>query len=315
MGKKTLWPLLKSTLIISSCLCSSLLFGGNEGFSTSRSIQDSELFAIPEPHDNRVAYYAFDATTVGQEKKRISDFTDNANVVVVFEGTLWELAFPELYGSSDSYILNIDGGPYKTYDQILADVQTLRQRGVKVLMNVDDTRAWSTEYPFTTWDEQKYNAQQFASFVYDGVLAAGFDGISLDIEHGAVDNSYYRNLIAELGRYFGPQSFNSETMIYTAAVYYRGFPGPSFRDPNLAQYLNFVMDMAYFQNDAWRFSYWAKSLGNEKTMIGMSHHLDSLSRGLNHARWHPRPEKAGIMVFAGNVNKEYTDAIFAALKE
>ncbi len=282
----------------------------------ARTVQkvDAWQFDLPAANDNRVAYYAFDATTVGQDKLRLTDFTDNANIVVVFEGTLWELADPAHYGSPDSYILNIDGGPYSRYEQILDDIQILRQRGVKVLMNLDDTRAWSTATPFTTWDGIKYNYQQFAKFVYDSVLAAGFDGVSLDVEHGAVDNSHYRNLIKELGNYFGPLSFNASSMIYTSAIYSRGAPGPIFREPELSQYLNFVMDIAYFQNDTYRFNYWANTLGNAKVMIGMSHQMDSYSRAVAHAQWHPSPDKAGIMVFAGNVRKQYTDGIFTALQ-
>ncbi len=273
----------------------------------------SRLKSLPAYNDNRVAYYAFDATPVDQGKLRLTDFTDNANIIVVFEGTLWELADSAHYGSSSAYILNINGGPYSYYGQILNDIQTLRQRGVKVLMNVDDAASWSTSTPFTTWNGIPYNYQQFASFVYNCVISAGFDGISLDVEHGATDNSYYRNLITELGSYFGPLSSNPTTLIYTGAFYSGGAPGPIFREPGLSQYLNFVMDMAYFQNNTTRFNYWANTLGNSKVMIGMSHQYNSLSSAITHAEWHPNPDKAGIMVFAGNVNKNYTDGIFAAL--
>src|SRR5262245_4220746 len=94
--------------------------------------------SIPTNPNNKVAYYAFDATPVGQGKLRLTDFTDNANIVVVFEGSIFELGDPAHYGSSSSYILNINGGPYTTYQQIINDIRTLRARGVKVLMNVDD---------------------------------------------------------------------------------------------------------------------------------------------------------------------------------
>lgn len=302
LKKITLYGLLISVLVVPAQ-------------SATLSYSPEAFFPLPDPNDNRVAYYAFDATTVDQEKPRINDFTDEANIVVVFEGTLWELAYPELYGSDDAYILNINGGPYSTYNQILDDIQSLRQRGVKVLMNVDDRPSWSTATPFTTWDGHDLDAQGFASFVYDCALKAGFDGISLDVEHGASDNGYYRNLIRELGRYFGPLSMNPDTMIYTGAFYSGGAPGPSFRDPQLSQYLNFVMDMGYFQNDSSRFNYWANSLGNEKVMIGFSHQMNDLERAMDHAFWHPNPDKAGVMVFAGNVNKNYTDSIFAALQD
>ena len=297
-------------IILASCSKKEGLIGLQENETVT---DGSRLKSLPAFNDNRVAYYAFDATPVNQDKLRLTDFTDNANIIVVFEGTLWELADSAHYGSSSSYIVTINGGPYRAYSQILNDIQTLRQRGVKVLMNVDDAASWSTSTPFTTWNGTHYNYQQFAAFVYNCVIAAGFDGISLDVEHGATDNTYYRNLITELGSYFGPLSSNPATMIYTGAFYSGGAPGPIFREPALSQYLNFVMDMAYFQNNTTRFNYWANTLGNSKVMIGMSHEYNSESSAIAHAQWHPTPDKAGIMVFAGNVNKAYTDNILAAL--
>jgi hypothetical protein len=290
-----------------------LLFSNSQLIASPKDKSENLTTSLPDYNDNRVAYYAFDATPVNQGKLRLTNFTDNANIVIVFEGTLWELAYPENYGSNSSYILNINGGPYSKYEQILDDIQTLRKRGIKVLMNVDDKDTWSTSVPFLTWDGKKYNYKQFAKFVYDCTIKAGFDGISLDVEHGAIDNSYYRNVIKELGNYFGPLSSNKDTMIYTGAFYSGGSPGPSFRDINLGKYFNFVMDMAYFQNDSSRFNYWANSLGNSKVMIGMSHEYNNLNNSVSHAKWHPTPDKAGIMVFAGNVNKEYTDTIFDSL--
>jgi hypothetical protein len=74
-----------------------------------------------------------------------------------------------------------------------------------------------------------------------------------------------------------------------------------------------VMDMGYFQNNTTRFNYWANTLGNAKVMIGMSYDDNSQSSAIAEAQRHPSPDKAGIMVFAANKNKAYTDAIFAAL--
>ena len=274
---------------------------------------------LPAPGNNKVAYYAFDATPVSQGKLRLTDFTDNANIIVLFEGTIFELCDSVHYGSSSSYILTINGGPYKYYRQILDDIKILQSRGIKVLMNVDDTKFWSTDTPFATYDGRKLNYQQYALFIDSCITAVGLDGISLDIEHGATDNIYYRNLIKELGKYVGPLSMNSTTRIYTAAIYYSswGIPGPTVIgwDRSVAAYLNFIMDMGYFQDNNTRFHRWADVLGNNMVMHGFSHHEpnNSLSVAAAWAAWHPIPDKAGVMVFAGNVNKTYTDSIFAAL--
>ncbi len=82
---------------------------------------------------NKVAYYAFDVTPAGQGILPLTTFTDNANIVVVFEGTLWELADTVHYNSGW-----MQNAYYHSKRQILADIQTLRSRGIKVLMNVDD---------------------------------------------------------------------------------------------------------------------------------------------------------------------------------
>jgi hypothetical protein len=264
--------------------------------------------ALPPIGQNKVAYYAFDATPVDQGILSLTTFTDKANIVVVFEGTLWELADTVHYNTGW-----MQNAHYKSKKQILDDIQILRSRGIKVLMNVDDAASWSTATPFTTYNGTAYNYVQFASFINDCVNTVGFDGISLDVEHGATDNTNYRNLIKELGKYFGPLSSSPDSKIYTGAFYSGGAPGPIFRETALSQYLNFVMDMAYFSNNTTRFNYWAATLGNSKVMIGMSHQYNSLSSAITHAQWHPTPDKAGIMVFAANVNKAYTDAIFDAL--
>jgi hypothetical protein len=264
--------------------------------------------ALPAAGQNKVAYYVFDVTPAGQGILPLTTFTNNANIVVVFEGTLWELADTVHYNSGW-----MQNAYYHSKRQILADIQTLRSRGLKVLMNVDDAASWSTATPFTTYNGTAYNYQQFASFINTCVNTVGFDGISLDVEHGATDNTNYRNLIRELGNYFGPLSSDPSNKMYIGAFYSGGAPGPIFRQTALSQYLNFVMDMGYFQNNTTRFNYWANTLGNAKVMLGMSYDDNTQSSAITEAQRHPTPDKAGIMVFAANKNKAYTDAIFAAL--
>jgi hypothetical protein len=281
-----------------------------DGNSTGKSLTTEadisiQPLSLPAVGQSKVAYYAFDATPSGQGILPLTTFTDNANVVIVFEGTLWELADTVHYNSGW-----MNNAYYHSKRQVLADIQTLRSRGVKVLMNVDDAASWSTATPFTTYNGTAYNATQFASFVNSCVTTVGLDGISLDVEHGATANTNYRNLIAALGAYFGPLSSSPNDKMYTAAVYAGGAPGPNFREVSISQYLNFVMDMAYSTDN---FSYWSATLGNSKVMEGYSHQLSNLNTAIANAQWHPNPEKAGIMVFAANVSKSYTDAIFAAL--
>lgn len=267
-----------------------------------------QLLALPAAGQNKVAYYAFDVTPTGQGILPLTTFTNNANIVVVFEGTLWELADTVHYNSGW-----MQNAYYHSKRQILADIQTLRSQGIKVLMNVDDAASWSTATPFTTYNGTAYNATQFASFINTCVNTVGLDGISLDVEHGATDNTNYRNLIAALGGYFGPLSSSPSTKMYIGAFYSGGAPGPSFRQTALSQYLNFVMDMGYFQNNTTRFNYWSATLGNAKVMLGMSYDDNTQASAITEAQRHPTPDKAGIMVFAANKNKAYTDAIFAAL--
>ena len=134
--------------------------------------------ALPAVGQNRVAYYAFDATPVNQGILPLTTFTDKANIVVVFEGTLWELADTVHYNTGW-----MQNAYYKNKKQILTDIQALRSRGVKVLMNVDDAASWSTATPFTTYNGTAYNYVQFASFINDCVNTVGFDGISLDVRN------------------------------------------------------------------------------------------------------------------------------------
>jgi hypothetical protein len=265
---------------------------------------------LPDIGNNKVAYYAFDATPVDQGALSLVNFTDNANIIVVFEGTLWELADTIHYNTGA-----MRNRVYTSKKKILDDIQTLRKRGIFVLMNVDDAASWSTSTPFTTWNKKTLDFRQFAAFIDSCVTAAGFDGISLDVEHKAVDNTDYRNLIKELGRYFGPFSSSAGSKIYTGAFYTSQFttPGKIFRDTSLGRYMNFVMDMGYEHDNTERFKFWATTLGNSRVMNGMSHQYNDLKSAVAWAAWHPTPEKAGVMVFAGNVNKRYTDTVFAAL--
>jgi|WetSurMetagenome_2_1015567.scaffolds.fasta_scaffold96739_2 hypothetical protein len=267
-------------------------------------------YGLPPDGKNKVAYYAFDATPVDQGMLPLTAFTDNANIVVVFEGTLWELADTAHYNTGAMH-----NAVYASKKQILNDIQALRKKGIPVLMNVDDAPSWSTATPFTTWNGKTLNMTQFAAFVDSCVTAAGLDGISLDVEHKATDNASYRNLIKEFGKYFGPLSSSPSTKIYTGAFYTSAptAPGTIFSEAALSRYLNFVMDMGYKHDNNERFNYWAAPLGNAKVMDGMSKQYNSQGDAVAWAAWHPTPDKAGVMVFAANVNKLYSDAIFAAL--
>lgn len=300
MGKKMYKSILPILLLFTIC-----------NFGVTRVLKTD----LPASGHNKVAYYAFDATPKNQGVLPLTTFTDKANIVVVFEGTLWELADSLHYNTG--WMKN---AYYKNFSRILSDIQALRKKGIKVLMNVDDTKAWSTVTPFITHDGTRLNYQQFAAFIDSCLTLVGLDGISLDIEHGATDNSNYRELLAELGKYVGPLSKNNSTKrIYTAAIYKSsyGVPGPTAIGWNraIADNFNFIMDMGYFQDNNLRFRRWADSLGNSKVMIGFSHDDPNNSLGVaaSLAAWHPTPDKAGVMVFAGNVNKLYTDSIFSAL--
>ncbi|HEX3008006.1 MAG TPA: hypothetical protein VHO90_10360, partial [Bacteroidales bacterium] len=111
--------------------------------NTGTRLKSASVTALPAYNDNRVAYYVFDVTPAGQGILPLTTFTDNANIVVLFEGTLWELADTVNYNSGW-----MQNAYYKNKKQILTDIQTLRARGIKVLMNVDDAASWSTATPF-----------------------------------------------------------------------------------------------------------------------------------------------------------------------
>jgi hypothetical protein len=277
--------------------------------SITPDLQGAET-GLPAPGNNKVAYYVFDSG--GPDHFPLPTFTDAANIVVVFEGTLWELADSMHYSSG--WMRNVN---YHSYAEIRRDVRILQARGVKVLMNVDDAPSWSTSTPFTTYDGKKLNAQEFAAFIRTCAIdSVHLDGISLDIEHGATGNAAYIALIKEIGKHFGPLSSNSTSQIYTAAIYSGGAPGPVIgKSRDIAAYLNFIMDMAYFSWDyVARFKQWADSIGPSKTMIGVLNDFYDVAHATSAAAWQPAsPPKAGIMVYAANNLKSYTDAVFNAL--
>jgi hypothetical protein len=273
-------------------------------------LQQSEA-QLPAPGTNRVAYYVFDSH--GPDHYPLTSFSDLANVVVIFEGTLWELADSAHYNSG--WMRNV---VYKSYSQILGDIRVLQARGVKVLMNVDDAASWSTSTPFSTYDGKKLDYQQFAAFVKACIDSARLDGICLDIEHKATANASYNSLLKEFGKYFGPRSIDSTSRMYIAAVYSSssGAPGAIIgKSKEITSYMNFVMDMAYFSsNYTGRFTQWADSIGASKTMIGVLNDMNDLIFASTVAAWQPAsPPKAGVMVYAANNLKSYTDGVFAAL--
>ena len=77
------------------------------------------------------------------------------------------------------------------------------------------------------------------------------------------------------------------------------------------------MDMAYFNsNYVSRFNQWADSIGASKTMIGVLNDYYDLTHATAAAAWQPAsPPKAGIMVYAANNLKSYTDGVFSALTD
>lgn len=291
----------------------------SNGTDKSLTLTPLAALSLPTNPNNKVAYYAFDATPTGTPavKLPLTNFANAANIVVLFEGTAWEMADSVHYGSASSYILTSNPN-YHSYASIIADVRTLQARGVKVLMNVDDATSWNTTQPFTTYNGTHLTYTQFASFVKACIIdSLHFDGIALDVEHlgSTAANTNYTNLIKQFGSYFGPLSSNSTTTIYTAAIYDGAQAGYAIgQSTSVAQYLNFVEDMGYSENNTTRFNRWANVIGASKTMIGVSKQYNSLSNATTAAAWEPSgATKAGIMVFAGNVDSSYTNTIFRAV--
>jgi hypothetical protein len=269
---------------------------------------------LPAPGNNKVAYYVFDSG--GPDHYPLTSFTDEANIIVIFEGALWELADSLHY--SKGYITSVNPN-YRYYSEILRDIKILQSRGIKVLMNVDDQPSWSTSTPFTAYDSVKFDYKQFAEFIEACAIdSLHLDGISLDIEHRADGNENYKLLLKEIGKYFGPMSSNSDSQMYIAAVFkgYWGEPGYEIgRSKDIMDHLNFLMDMAYFDpNYIDRFNQWADSIGASKTMLGVLIDNNDLNFAARVATWQPPSgTKAGIMVYAANNLKSYTDSVFKAL--
>ncbi len=265
---------------------------------------------IPSAGNNKVAYYVYDSG--GPDHYPLTSFTDEANVVVLFEGKLWELADSVHYETG--WMRNVN---YHYYSEIIRDVRILQSKGVKVLINVDDAASWSTATPFTTYDGIAYDYKQFAAFIKACAIdSLHLDGISLDIEHGASWNEPYKNLLMELGKYFGPKSSDSSSQMYIAAIYTGGAPGSSLgKSAEVTSYMNFIMDMAYFNyNYINRFNQWANSIGTTKTMIGVLNDYFTMDYATSVAKWQPSMgTKAGVMVYAANNLKSYTDSVFRSL--
>lgn len=267
---------------------------------------------LPDAENNKVAYYVFDSG--GPDHYPLTTFTNEANIVVIFEGTLWELADSVHY--STGWMRNVN---YHYYSEIVRDIRILQNRGVKVLMNVDDAASWSTSTPFTTYDGTELNYQQFTEFIKSCAIdSLHLDGISLDIEHRAEANNNYKSLLKEIGKYFGPLSSNSNSQMYIAAMYngYWGRPGYEIgRSKDIMARLNFLMDMAYFDSDYNnRLNQWADSIGTSKVMIGVLNDYFDLDFAVEVACWQPTSgSKAGIMVYAANNLKSYTDSVFSSL--
>lgn len=267
---------------------------------------------LPATGSFKVAYYVYDSG--GPDHYPLTSFTDGANTVVLFEGKLWELVDSVHYATGAMRNVN-----YHSYSEIMRDVRILQSRGVKVLINLDDAASWSTSTPFMTYDSIAFTYQQFAAFVKACAIdSLHLDGISLDIEHGATWNANYIALLKEFGKYFGPRSSDSTSQMYIAAIFSSSFgiPGSSLgKSKDVTSYMNFVMDMAYFNlNYATRFNQWADSIGASKTMIGVLNDYYDVTRAQSAAAWQPsHPPKAGIMVYAANNLKSYTDAAFGSL--
>ena len=284
----------------------------NANFASQTSKKD-----LPAVGNNKVAYYVFDSG--GPDHYPITSFTDEANIVVIFEGKLWELADSLHYSKGNGYIISVNPN-YHYYSEIIRDIKILQSRGVKVLMNVDDAPSWSTTTPFTTYDSVKLDYKQFAAFIKACAIdSLHLDGISLDIEHRAAGNDNYKALLKEIGKYFGPMSSNSDSQMYIAAMFkgYWGEPGYEIgRSKDIMDHLNFLMDMAYFDsNYVNRFNQWVDSIGASKTMLGVLIDNNNLDFATRVAEWQPPSgTKAGIMVYAANNLKSYTDSVFRALR-
>ena len=74
---------------------------------------------IPDAGNNKVAYYVFDSG--GPDHFPLPTFTNEANIVVVFEGTLWELADSVHYDTG--WMRNVN---YHYFSEVIRDIKILK---------------------------------------------------------------------------------------------------------------------------------------------------------------------------------------------
>ncbi len=106
--------------------------------------------------------------------------------------------------------------------------------------------------------------------------------------------------------------------MYIAAMFkgYWGEPGYDIgTSKDIMSHLNFLMDMAYFDSDYLDVSISGRIPLVHQTMIGVLIDNNDLDFATNVAAWQPASRlKAGIMVYAANNLKSYTDSVFKALE-
>ncbi|MBB6130732.1 glycoside hydrolase family 18 protein, partial [Mucilaginibacter lappiensis] len=259
----------------------------------------------------KVAYYAFDHNGLP-----LSTFAPDANVVILFEGTIWAMADPQNYPFAENYIHT--NRNYTSYEQIIQDIRVLQSKGVKVLYNVDDDPAWQNTIALPNgtrgWLGSDLNAQQYIVMVTNCVNVLHLDGIALDVEHFYdAPNDNFNSVVRGFGSHFGPSS-NNPSSIYTAAIYSGTSSGYAIgQNKTLAGYMNFVMDMSYSSDYTDTFNLWAPSIGNNHTMVGMQKGYVDLPTAIAAAKWQPSGvKKAGIMVYAANDDPDYTSQVLKA---
>ncbi len=269
----------------------------------------------------KIAYYAFD-----HGGPRITEFSPYANVVVLFEGTPFEMADSVHYTSTGWIFKNPN---YPNYAALFRDIKILQAKGVKVLWNIDDAPSWQTSSPFTDYSGKKLSAAQYAALVKACVIdSLHMDGIALDQEHitpySTEPNSNYLSVLKNLSAYFGLSSSNPST-IFTSATGYDVTYGwrPIQSDKSYAANMNFVMDMGYWQTNQQRITTRLPRFANiagfgwPKTMTGVDAEQgaqSNLSESILSAQWQPSGTyKAGIMVYAANGDTSYAGKVFRAV--
>ncbi|MDF2514849.1 MAG: hypothetical protein K0R59_145 [Sphingobacterium sp.] len=270
----------------------------------------------------KVAYYAFD-----NGGPRISEFAPDANVVVLFEGSVWAMADTLRYPFSDNYIKANTN--YKSYKALLADVRTLQSRGVKVLYNVDDDVTWQNAITLPTGNRgykgKDLSATEYANLIKVSTIdSLHLDGIALDQEHiipwGTAPNQNYLNVLNALSSHFGLTSANPSTIFTTASgANVRYCLEPLQNNTAYAANMNFVMDQGYGITNADRIQRLLPfasiaNFGWPKTVAGISAALPH-AEDIITAQWQPTDGsyKGGIFIYAANSNPSYTAKIFKAL--